>query len=427
MAIAGPGYVGRYVKGDLIEWKFTILVADVPSTLGTPAIRVYEEGNATEFIGASDVFTVDYDGKTGLCRVQLDTSDSGYNAGKAYDVFISSGAVGLTSFVGACVGHFALLPEPADLRAVNGGSTGATAGKMELKQLKLAGVGVTDADVPLVITADNDAIRVTPGGNKVALNVTLGNGGVGLQMYGGTSSYGADIEVGANVAFLSTNNDSSAAAVTITNFTTGASLDVIPPGGDVLKITPSGTGKAIDALGQIYVKAPIGAFDAAVWLDSTAADGAGLKLTGGVGLDIHGDGDNGADAVVLTGNRRSIDAIGRVTIEGVGTDDSTIELYPTGTGKAIDAQGQVLIAPTNTNDDAIKLVPNGTGQSINAPVEGLIGIIESLRLANAVLGGKITGGGTTTETFRDVNDTKDRVIATVDAFGDRSAITLDLA
>ena len=150
-------------------------------------------------------------------------------------------------------------------------------------------------------------------------------------------------------------------------------------------------------------------------------------MTGGVGLDIHGDGDNGADAVVLTGNRRSIDAIGRVTIEGVGTDDSTIELYPTGTGKAIDAQGQVLIAPTNTNDDAIKLVPNGTGQSINAPVEGLIGIIESLRLANAVLGGKITGGGTTTETFRDVNDTKDRVIATVDAFGDRSAITLDLA
>src|SRR5436309_2407442 len=256
MAIAGPGYVGRYVKGYLIEWKFTILVADVPSTLGTPAIRVYEEGNATEFIGASDVFTVDYDGKTGLCRVQLDTSDSGYNAGKAYDVFISSGAVGLTSFVGACVGHFALLPEPADLRAVNGGSTGATAGKMELKQLKLAGVGVTDADVPLVITADNDAIRVTPGCNKVALNVTLGNG---------------------------------------------------------------------------------------------------------------------VEAVARTENHRSVDANGRFAIEGVGTDASTIELYPPGTGQAIDAHGQVLIARTAPTDDPITVDPDGVGQSINAAVEGVVG------------------------------------------------------
>lgn len=51
----------------------------------------------------------------------------------------------------------------------------------------------------------------------------------------------------------------------------------------------------------------------------------------------------------------------------------------------------------------------------------------ALRLIAAVLGGKVSGGGTPTETIRNaVADSKDRVVATVDASGNRSAITLDL-
>lgn len=45
--------------------------------------------------------------------------------------------------------------------------------------------------------------------------------------------------------------------------------------------------------------------------------------------------------------------------------------------------------------------------------------------ASALLG-KLSGGGTATEVFRDIDDTKDRITATVDASGNRSAITLDL-
>ena len=43
------------------------------------------------------------------------------------------------------------------------------------------------------------------------------------------------------------------------------------------------------------------------------------------------------------------------------------------------------------------------------------------RIAAAVLFGKSTGGGTTGIAFRDLADTKDRVSATVDSNGDRSA------
>lgn len=50
---------------------------------------------------------------------------------------------------------------------------------------------------------------------------------------------------------------------------------------------------------------------------------------------------------------------------------------------------------------------------------------ELLRLMAAVLLGKASGGGTPTRVFRDVNDTADRVAATVEADGDRTAVTLD--
>jgi hypothetical protein len=50
---------------------------------------------------------------------------------------------------------------------------------------------------------------------------------------------------------------------------------------------------------------------------------------------------------------------------------------------------------------------------------------QSLRLILAVLCGKASGLATTTAVYRDTNDSKDRISATVDADGNRSAVTLD--
>ena len=58
-------------------------------------------------------------------------------------------------------------------------------------------------------------------------------------------------------------------------------------------------------------------------------------------------------------------------------------------------------------------------------VEGAYTLRHYLRLLAAVLFGKATGGGTTAITFRDTADGTDRVVMTVDASGDRSAVTLD--
>jgi hypothetical protein len=57
--------------------------------------------------------------------------------------------------------------------------------------------------------------------------------------------------------------------------------------------------------------------------------------------------------------------------------------------------------------------------------EGSYTLQDIMRLMSAVLLAKISGAGTGTETFRNVGDTKDRVITTVDQAGNRSSVTLD--
>jgi len=42
----------------------------------------------------------------------------------------------------------------------------------------------------------------------------------------------------------------------------------------------------------------------------------------------------------------------------------------------------------------------------------------------SALAGKVSGGGTTTVVFRDTTDTYDRITATLDSAGNRSAVTL---
>jgi len=59
-------------------------------------------------------------------------------------------------------------------------------------------------------------------------------------------------------------------------------------------------------------------------------------------------------------------------------------------------------------------------------VEVSLTLRQAMRLLSAVISGEASiGGGGTTVTFRNVTDTKDRVIATVDATGQRTAITTD--
>ena len=88
-----------------------------------------------------------------------------------------------------------------------------------------------------------------------------------------------------------------------------------------------------------------------------------------------------------------------------------------------------------TNNDktgySLTVTPPTADQNADALLDRSDGIETSrtlrqgLRLILAALAGKLSGAATTTVTIRDTNDGINRIVATVDADGNRSAVTLD--
>jgi len=76
--------------------------------------------------------------------------------------------------------------------------------------------------------------------------------------------------------------------------------------------------------------------------------------------------------------------------------------------------------------DADALAADAIDEIWDEVVDGSYTGRQALRAFMSALAAKVSGMGTTTVTFRDTGDSKNRITATVDASGNRSAITLDL-
>lgn len=81
---------------------------------------------------------------------------------------------------------------------------------------------------------------------------------------------------------------------------------------------------------------------------------------------------------------------------------------------------------TNNDKTGYRLSATGVDDIHDEVVDGSTTFRQSVRLQNSAAGGKISGAATTTVVIRDLADSKDRVSATVDADGNRSAVTRDL-
>lgn len=93
------------------------------------------------------------------------------------------------------------------------------------------------------------------------------------------------------------------------------------------------------------------------------------------------------------------------------------------------------VAAIKAKTDNLPAAPAATGDIpsaasiasavLSAIMEGSTTVVQGLRIMLSVLAGKSTGGGTTGVAFRDLADSKNRVSATVDTDGNRTATTLD--
>jgi len=95
---------------------------------------------------------------------------------------------------------------------------------------------------------------------------------------------------------------------------------------------------------------------------------------------------------------------------------------------AVKTDTAAILLQTGTNGvvvNATGLASDAVDEILDEVVEGTTTLRQAVRILLAALAGKSTGGGTATLTFRDIADSKARITATVDADGNRTAITRD--
>lgn len=111
---------------------------------------------------------------------------------------------------------------------------------------------------------------------------------------------------------------------------------------------------------------------------------------------------------------------------GISEIDSSGVYVAQRTAPASDGQ-YVLVwsADGSLSPDQVSIEELVVGDGWSELIEPGFTAADLLRLMAAVLMGRSSGGGTNTRVFRDVNDSVDRVTATVESDGDRSSITLD--
>jgi hypothetical protein len=196
-------YQGDFNAASLVVFNFnTASFTDgSPITFGgTPALSVYK--NSTTESTAGVTLTVDYDSRTGMQHVAIDTSADGtfYAAGNDFDVIITTGTVGGTSVVGRKVGSFSLANRSA-LRPATAGRT-----------LVVDAAGLADAN----------AVKMGPSGSGTAL--TARDVGASVLLSPGTGT--GQVSLSSGTVTVGTNNDKTGYSLTQTFPTNFSSLAI---------------------------------------------------------------------------------------------------------------------------------------------------------------------------------------------------------
>lgn len=108
---------------------------------------------------------------------------------------------------------------------------------------------------------------------------------------------------------------------------------------------------------------------------------------------------------------------------GMGGTAGSLVLHSSCTGGSVNHGGAIRLKEDLSTGVSINDATTAT-QVWNKQVEGTFTAEEVMQIMSAALAGKASGLDTLAPVFRDINDTKDRITATTDANGNRTAITL---
>lgn len=173
-----------------------------------------------------------------------------------------------------------------------------------------------------------------------------------------------------------------------------------------------------------------GLIDGAITAAKIAADAiTAAKIADGA-IDAATFAAGAINAAAIATDAIDADALAADAVSEIQSGLATASALTTLTGY-VDTE----VAAIKAKTDNLPASPAATGDipsasSIASAVwsyvaEGALTAVQLYRIIVAALAGKSNGGGTTSVAFRDVADSKNRVSATVDADGNRTAVTLD--
>jgi hypothetical protein len=178
-------------------------------------------------------------------------------------------------------------------------------------------------------------------------------------------------------------------------------------------------GLIVQAIAALTGSGAVSSADVGAFLAAVAA------LTGTGGISSSDLAALGALIAALTGSGTS----GASTLSAIG--ELGADLTVTGTGLSTANVGEAVwsaLAASNNAADTMGELINNLGAGADpwtVTLDGSYTAADLLRVMASAMAGKLSGVGTGEIIFRDVNDTKDRITATVDGSGNRTAITLD--
>jgi len=218
---------------DTFRHQFTTraFATGIPTVLaGTPVLSVLEENNAAPITAGVSV-SVDRASVAGLNEATIiATAANGYESGKSYAIYISTGTVGGTSVIGEVVGQFTIELAAAFIRlgAPAGASVSADIAVIEgqTDDIGVAGAGLTAINLP---NQTMDIVGDITGNlsGSIGSNIELGPAEVNAEC--DTAISDAALATAANLATVDTEVDKVVTAV-ITN---AAGVDIA---GDIIAV-----------------------------------------------------------------------------------------------------------------------------------------------------------------------------------------------
>ncbi len=373
-------------------------------------IEIYKDGSTTQRasdngVALLDTDGTDFDGLTGIHGFSINLADNStagfYAAGSQYWAVVSSVTVdaGVVSFVAATwrIGFQDAVINTTIATLASQTSFTLTIGAAENNAY--VGCPVYIHDVASAVQGGFAVISAYTGSTKT---VTLAAG----------TTYA--VAATDNISIFLPSNARWFGATSVTGRDLGSS---------VLLSSGTGTGQVSLASGAVTVGTNN---DKTGYTASTVSDKTGYSLTATTGL--------GNQTANLTGNLSGsvgsvTGAVGSVTgavggnvtgsVGSVATGGITSGSFATGaiTATAIAADA---IGASELATDAVTEIANAIAA---LTIDSGMTLQNAMKLVLAAAAGKVSGASGTTVTIRDTSDTYNRIVATVDADGNRSALT----